>query len=163
MSRWLTKSLFFETSKPEMREEFETCFTLKEDDHEYEGVKYLSLRKIFIECEDPTEYEFAQKVFGSYNHWKAVKATSWFQPYYEDWKEELEVRMRSKALKALIKCAEEDGSRGSNAAKYLAEKGWEKGPVGRRSKDILEKEAKKQIRIVDEIEEDLDRMSAHMH
>lgn len=162
MNRYLTKSLFLETAKPEQRAKFGTPFTLKEEDWELDGIKYISLRRLYLEISDPSEYEFAQIVFGSWKHWQSICNATWFRDIHAEWKEELEIKLQSKALKSIIHSATEDGSRGTVAAKYLMEKGWVK-QKGRPSKATIAKEATKMARVYDEIEEDLDRMMEHMH
>ena len=60
MARLQTKALFFETTLPEYRLEMEPEWTLKEKDHlANDGKLYRSMKKIFLEMEDVTEYEFA--------------------------------------------------------------------------------------------------------
>ena len=66
--RWRTKSLF----KEMYQDKFKPVFTLKEQDI-IEGDTYFpSMRKLFLSYNDPTGYQFAHEVLGSYEHWKKL-------------------------------------------------------------------------------------------
>lgn len=74
--------------------------------------KFLpSLRLLFLECEDPTEYEFAHKYFGNNIMWQRLKDSNWFKPHYEEWIKELDARLRSKAFRFLKQEASDEGSK----------------------------------------------------
>lgn len=75
------------------------------------------------------------------------------------WRDELEVKLRSEGIRNLRKASKE-GSRGVSAAKYLAEKGWEK-KRGRPSKEEIERERKIQAAMEDDLEGDAARMLPH--
>ena len=65
---WLTRALFYETA---VRDEKKyVLFTLKEENHE----GYQSFPNIYFAMteNDPTEYEFAMTVLGSWEHWCVV-------------------------------------------------------------------------------------------
>lgn len=162
MGRWFTKGLFFETSTTEQRKQFQPPFTLKEEDHEVDGVLYKSLHRMYVTAGDITEYAVAQEALGSWAHWKRLTSCDWFAPYLEAMREELEIKIRSGAIQSMISTAITEGSKGTSAAKFLAQKGWESNQ-GRPSNARIAKEAKVQARIHDEIDEDLERMQEHMH
>ena len=50
----LTQSLFLEIGYTDY-----AVFTLKDDDYEYKGRVYPSLKRLYLEMEDVGEYEFA--------------------------------------------------------------------------------------------------------
>ena len=56
MQRPLTQSLFLELGYTDF-----AIFTLKEDDYVYNDKTYISLKKLYLEMEDPTEYDFANE------------------------------------------------------------------------------------------------------
>ena len=123
--RYILRLLFFELASPEQRQRFDVPFTLKEHDYEYEGVIYTSLRRIYLEMEDPTEYRFAQHVFGSWDHWKTLKSLNAFKEYYKSWSEELSIRLQAKGVARMIEEAQSDSKSSAVAARWLAEKGWQ--------------------------------------
>lgn len=162
--KWRKGSLFFETSLPDRREDQEPPFTLKEEDYEVDGNKYKSMYKLYMEIADPTEYEFAMQVLGSWNHWQVLQKASWMKEYVQAWRDELAIKLRSKAIKAMVDVAVSEGAKGTTAAKYLAEEGWNKGSgKGRPSKDKIEREANKIVRIHEEVDEDIERMMKRLN
>jgi len=144
-----TLSLFLETNQSSLG----AVFTLKDQDHELNGNKYYSLRKIYMEIADVTEYEVAMAVFGSWNHWKKIIASPPLIPYIQQWREELEIKNASRIIKGMIETAETEGSKGLTAAKYVLEKGWEK-KAGRPSKKEIERTRRVHAGIKEEIEDD---------
>ena len=160
----ITQALFFEMTSPEDRKKRQPKYTLKDNDHTVDGIKYLSLHKVYMKTADLTEYQFVMKTIGSWKHWKRLCELKWFQPYVNSWREELEVKLRSEGIRAVIDNAMDVASGSSaSSAKWVAEKGWEKGTgKGRPSSSTIKKEANKMIRIDEELEEDLIRMES-MH
>ena len=153
MGRYLTQSLFRETAYGIAKAN--PIWTLKE--HDPQG-KLPSLRDIYLELGDPTEYEFAQLCFGSWRHLEHLKTLSWFMEYLEEYRDELEVKLRSRAIGDIVLQAQEP--KGTSAAKYLAEAGW-KGTTskrGRPSKSEVKGELKRQARIEEEVGEDAQRV-----
>ena len=144
-----------------MREKFTPLYTLKDEDHEVEGVVYKSARNIYLAQRDPTEYEAAQVLFGSWRHWKfMVKSCKWFRIKVEEWRDELEVQLRSEAIREIVADTTSTKSRSSiSSAKWLADSGWKtEDGRGRPSKKAVAKEAKIQGRMAEELEEDIERM-----
>lgn len=130
--RPLTQSLFLEFG---YNTDF-AVYTWTDEDKEYKGKIYPSLKKLFLEEEDPTEYRFAKKHLLGWKHWQRLNDNKALRIHFDEWREELEVYIRSQGLRSVI-----DQSEGNfQAAKYLAEKGWEKNRVGRPSKQDAERE-----------------------
>jgi hypothetical protein len=134
--RPLTQSLFLEIGYTDY-----AVYTLKEYDHTHKGVLYPSLKKLFLKEEDPTEYSFAEKHLLGWQHWKRLCENKAILAHVTEWREELELRIRSQAVKDMISmCANEGGN--YSASKYLADRGWEKRGAGRPSKtDIVQSKA----------------------
>lgn len=114
---FLTKSLFFEmvsySDKPYC------VYTLKNEDHP-QG--YPSLRRLYLEEADPTEYTFATKHLDGWDHWKRLLECEWFKPYVESWREELELKLKSQAYKRMMAEAEDNLSKNKLAAnKFIIE------------------------------------------
>lgn len=152
LGRWRTRSLFkeFHSHNPE----YPPVFTLKE----YEEGGLPSVRQLFLSYKDPTGYKFAKEVLGSYEHWKKLLDTDWFPQYLEEWQAELEVKLVSDSLLKIKEISIGPSAQAFNAAKYLAEKGWEPVKQGRPKKSDKDKTAKVQAGIEAEVEEDLQRI-----
>lgn len=114
---------------------------------------------------DPTEVKFAQECFESWDHWRLVMNASWFKPYIAKWREELELRIRSKALAAILEEAADRYSKFKyEANKYLLSGQWKpKDAVGRPSKDKIKEEAQELFQSSREVEEDLLRIKSSVN
>ena len=156
LGKWLTLAMFWESRHPK----YTPTYTLKDYDMERDGVFYPSLKKIYLEKSDPTEYLFATEVFDSWPHWQAICNSYRIRPIIAKWREELEVKLRAEGVRAIMTSAINDGSKGVTAAKYIAEKGWEKHR-GRPSKDEVDGERKMAASVAKELEDDLARMELH--
>lgn len=153
IGRYLTHAMFFESKTAG----YEPTFTLKEKDHEYKGVKYLSMRRLYLEMEDPTEYLFAEQVLGSWDHWQRICASNLILKHIKQWREELATKLKARAIQAMIATATQDGSKGTTAAKWLAAHGWEEGK-GRPSKEKVAGEVKRAIQQNATVEDDAVRL-----
>lgn len=156
-NNWLTKALFLEQS---YSDKTYIRFTLKNYDHE--GLP--SLYRLYMEEMDPTEVVFAQKHLGGWQHWKELQECIWFKPYLTVWREELELRLKAKAL-ANIRSVSLDGESKScyDANKFLLSGGWKtpeekKSKVGRPSKEAIKQQAEQLFRQSQETESELERI-----
>ena len=141
MARKPSKTWFYETTLPDTRNDL-TLYSLKKRDHEVAGYTYLSLHKIYITMEDPTEYEFAMSVFGDYSVWENLCNLSWFKQHHLQMQKELVLKLKARTVKGMISDLNE-GKASYNAQKYLADAGYldenEKNKKrGRPSKDELD-------------------------
>lgn len=150
--RPLTQSLFLEFSYSPF-----AIYTLKDQDHEYNGKIYPSIKKLYMEEDDPTEYRFANKYFLNMRHWLRICNNKLMTDHIEEWRYELELKLRSEGISQMVKAARR-GSQG--AARFLTDRGWEVRKAGRPSKEELEREAKIQNNIKDEYADDLRRLVA---
>ena len=118
-----SKSLFYELCYSETDD---AVFTLKDRDLEAHGKLYLSLQKLYLSLapNDPTEYEFAQKVFGSWEVWKIVSNSVGVKSHVAKWRREVEVKVKSEAIKAIAEEMKTNGRSSFSAAKLLLDKGW---------------------------------------
>ncbi len=153
-----TQSLFLETS---LNGTEYVIMTLKEHSREYKGRHLVSLREEYLKDADPTGYTTAIRVFGSWNHWLRLKANKMINTHMLKFEAELDVMIRSGAVKSLIETAMNEGSKGATAAKYIAEKGWDKRKAGAPSKEEKVRELKTQGHITDEVQDDLERLGLH--
>lgn len=147
------KALFYEIALEPNRDY--VLYTLKLEDHQ----GYPSLHRLYVETNDPTEYEFATKYFASWSHWKMVRECNWFKPHYDLMKEELEVKIRADAL-AHLRRTRNDPKNAVQVNKYLLEKGWleKEDKRGRPSKEAIKKEADKVFKESEFILDDYGRL-----
>ena len=152
VGRPLTQSLFLENGYQLDK----AVYTLKDEDYEYKGNTYPSLKRLFLEMEDVTEYEFANKYLLGWKHWQRLNANKLMTKHFEEWREELELRLRAQGIRAIIDQSCDD--KGFQAAKYLAEKGWDKKAVGRPSKHDKKREERMEARLEEEFSADVVRL-----
>lgn len=153
MGRPLTQSLFLEISyDPEV-----AIYTTKDYDHEYEGKVFPSLKKLYLQMEDVVEYEFATTYLLGWKHWQRICNNKLFRDQVEEWRTELELKLRSQAIQDIINMTAEEKS--FQAAKWLADKGWDKRKAGRPTKEDVAKETKIQASLRDEYQADIVRLN----
>ena len=141
--RFRTESLFYEFDTS--LDKSVALYTLKDTDHK--GLP--SAKAKYLELEDPTEYEFAMWLVGNWKHWQRICANGKLKPHIEEWREELEVKVRAKAIKFLAQ-----SDKGTDR-KWIAEGRW--------LEKLERKENPRKRRIAEaisaEIEDDLARMA----
>lgn len=153
LGRFHTKALFVETiSKELLAKGIKPVYTLKGDP------AYIDLHEMFMQSNDPTGYTTAIAAFDSWEHLKHLKTLQWFGPLWEQWEEELEIKMRSEALRNIVEQSKD--LKGTTAAKYIAEKGWEK-KRGRPSNDEIARERRAQAAMREELADDAGRIGLH--
>lgn len=150
IGRPITQSLFLEIGYSKS-----AAYTLKEVDHEYEGRIYPSIKRLYLEMEDPTEYRFATTYFLGWKHWERICANVALFQHIREWREELDYKMRSSATKKMIELAQSDNYQ---AVKWLADKGWAVKGAGRPSKEQLKQEKSENAKLVDEYSDDVVRL-----
>lgn len=92
--RFRTLSLFRE----EKHDSYPAFFTLKP----YDIDGYPSLYKKYMDIADPTEYQVAIQLFGSWAHWQQLASTKWFREYLDDWRKELQVKLDSQRYHEMV-------------------------------------------------------------
>lgn len=154
IGRFRTASLFMELNQ----DSDPAIFTLKENDHSLHGIDYLSLKRIYLEFGDVTEYEFAIAVFGSWRHWQKLCNNKIIREHIDEWREELEIKIRARAIQSIITTAITEGSKGTTAAKWIAEASWKGSGRGRPSKEEVERTKRIHAGIDKDISDDLERI-----
>lgn len=150
----LTRGLFYETalSKDTVR------YTLKNQDH----MGFPSLRRLYLETDDPSEYDFATTHLDGLDHWDQLCQCRWFEPFLKAWRRELDLRQKARAL-LRIKEEAQSGSKNSFAAnKYLLERGWEGDEPkrrGRPTKAEVRAAATEEAQATRRLDDDLQRIS----
>lgn len=146
-----TISLFLELSYDE-----NAIYSLKEDHYTHATRGFFpSIKKLYLELEDPTEYEFASKYFLSWKHWQQVCNSRVMKKHVEEWRHELEVKLRSRGVKHMILSA---GQGNYQASKWLVDRGWDLRGKGRPSKSEVEAEKEIITRVANEYEDDFKRL-----
>jgi len=149
MGRYKTQSLFLETAYDP-----EAFFTFDGIDKQYKGKTYTSLKRLYLEMEDVTEYNFACSYLADWNHWKRLCGNAELRKEIETWREELELKLTARNLQKIRDLAQEGNY---NAAKYLANKEYASGK-GRPSKADNEVALKKAAMIDTETKEESARI-----
>ena len=152
-NQWLTRGLFYELSDYTVTDF--TQFTIGEKDITKKGKKLLSLKKRFLEVGDPTEYEFAIQHLGGWSHWKAILNSPPILKHVEEWREELEIKIRSKAIYRMVDHAKEGSYQ---ADKFLADRGWDTRKAGAPSKAEKAGHKKTDKRLAEVINADFKRL-----
>lgn len=149
MGRLYTQGLFLEQGYNTES----AVYTLSDQDKEYQGKIYPSLRRLYLEMSDPTEYHFAIKYLWGWDHWLRITANKALLEEIEKWREELEVKLRAVGVRSIISAS----GMSFNAAKWVADGKWTLRR-GRPSKEELEKERSIRERVAKEVESDSERI-----
>lgn len=113
MAEPITRSLFLEKVPPHST--VGPFYTLTDQDIDH----CPSMKRLYLSCNDPTEYEQAMLILGNWKHWQVLCGKKWFNAELQYWREELEVKMRSQSIRKLANSDRDD------AAKWIAEGKWQ--------------------------------------
>jgi hypothetical protein len=159
----LLKGLFYEESDNQQS----VVYTLKDRDHPVGDKTFPSLYRLYMETDDLTEWDFATKYLDGWEHWQMLCNCTWFQPFVARWRQELEVRARSRSLLRLRAVASSSAKEAYLANKFLIERGWvpkdEKSSVGRPTKEAIKREAEQLFQNSKEAETDLARITKELN
>lgn len=149
--RWRTMSLFLETSygKEWTSKSMTPLYTLK--DHDYQGLP--SLKRLYLESCDLTEYMVATTCLGGWAHWQVLTNLKWFQDYVVLWREELEVKLRSDALRTVATDAVSETKSSVTSAKWIASGEYKEKKRGKPSKAEIDAETRRQSAIDKQLNE----------
>jgi hypothetical protein len=151
----LTRALFLELNTETMEQ---VLYTLKDED----VGEYPSLKRLFMEAGDPTEYIFAESYFENFEHWEIICEASWFAPYIAQWRKELVLKIKANALLNIQQEADEGGRNAFAANRFLLTNGWIEGPTtkrGRPSKTEVKEEARRIAEDHFRLDSDIKRMN----
>lgn len=160
MAGYQTKGLFYETTLPDERPEFGTSWTLKEKDLIVGDKTYRSMKRIYLSMEDVTEYDFAMATLGSYKHWERLIESPIIRKHIDQWRKELNLKLKARAMKAIINAATVDEKSSFQAMKYLADNEYldRKTKRGRPSKEEVSAELRKEVEINKTFKDDAERI-----
>jgi|TARA_R110002051_G_scaffold18015_3_gene51995 hypothetical protein len=148
-------SLFQETYQKSVTD-IDPMFSLLDQDPS--NPKQLpSFKEMFLNTRDITGYILAKEVLGSYDHLKKLLRSDWFSKYWEQWVEEMEVKLKAEALVKISELAQSDKASSFQAAKFLSDKGWEQ-KRGRPSKAEKAKALKQEAALTLALEDDMARV-----
>lgn len=77
-------------------------FTLKHFPKTKNGVTYHSMYQKYMEIADPTEYQVAIQLLGSWDHWVALQRGKWFQEELVGWRDELKIKLESQRYYEMV-------------------------------------------------------------
>lgn len=129
IGRWITNELFYEYESPgEFGGNVTPKFTSRKEDLTLPDGKVLpSLFKLYMSHaqEDMTEYQFANRVLGGWEHWQRVVTCKVMSGLIDDWRKEAEIQARSYAFVRLMDLAKDPSSKYFYTVnKLLLDKGW---------------------------------------
>ncbi len=117
----LLKGLFLEVALDHST----ALYTLRREDREVvidgETKVLPSIRRLYLETMDPTEYEFANLYFEDLEHWEMVANSPFLADHVASWRKELKVKIKSEAYKQIAQEAFMGGRNTFQANKYLYE------------------------------------------
>ena len=148
--RPITQSLFLEVGYSDF-----AVYTLKEVDFEYNGVVLPSIKRLYLEMEDTTEFEFAHTYFLGWKHWQRICENKALKTHINEWREELELKLRARAVRQMMALADEGSYQ---ASKWLADRGWDTRGAGRPSKAEKERNNALNERVDNEYGADIHRL-----
>ena len=122
-------------------------YTLTPYDKVVEGKTYKSLKRLFLETNDPTGYTLATMYLDGWEHLQRLQAGV-LKDLWPVWEDEMEVKLKSAGLRTVFEKASEGNV---DCAKFLTNKGWVKRKAGAPTKD----EKARQLKIDQSIEKEM--------
>jgi hypothetical protein len=110
VGHYLTLSLFEELKRPDVK--IAPLFKLSD------------WKKLYIAVADPTEYETAMVLIGNWQHWLALRANKVLARYFDEWQQEVDIKLRSLGVRNMISLAGSTSPGAAGSAKWLAEAGY---------------------------------------
>ncbi len=126
--------------------------------HNKEGKEDINVwRETFVSALDPTEYTGGIALLGSWSEWERFKRNwpSFQRLYLDDWLDEIEVRLKSLAIKSLKEDAKDGGAA---SAKFLAEGRYKEKSAGRPTKAAVKRQTKIDAALERSIANDRERL-----
>lgn len=130
----------------------DALYTLRPNDYHSSttGKTYPSLYRAYLEMEDVTEFEFAEKYFESYEHFERLLDSKFFKEFIEKCRRHLELKLKARALRNIQILAEDDQCKDHmQANKYLIDKGYDstKEDKGTKKTKLTQKQIKEAQKI----------------
>lgn len=148
---FLTTSLFIDHNY-----DYElSVYTWGDSDFSNSKGSFPSLKRLYLDMADVTEYEFATTYLDGWRHWKVLLNSPACRKHIDEWREELELKLRAQGLRKLIDLAQDEEKPSYQAAKYLADKEW----TGKKTKAQQNKDNRQKSTIKKAYQSDLDRVA----
>lgn len=96
-------------------------------------------KKVYVDIADPTEYRTAMALIGDWDHWKMLRGNPIVARYLDEWKAEVEIKLRSHAIVQMV--AQSKTDKGTAAARWLAEAGFKEQTKSSKKTDAAGKES----------------------
>jgi len=115
--------------------------------------KYLSLRELYLEIGDPTEYEFGNRVFGSMKRWLKIRDTAIGKKIFPSYANELAVKMKSEQLRGVVELASDPDVKENTklaALKFLITSDW--SPAKSTKADLRKRKKAVNNNVMDDME-----------
>jgi hypothetical protein len=154
--RTRTSSLFIEHEV----EGYTPLWTIHPVARTVDGVLYQSLKAIYFSYDHIPgfEYDFAMATFKSWETWVRITNNSRIRNIIAEWREELDVKLKADAIRAMVEASKGTSAAATTAAKYLADKGYSQRKAGRPSKEEITRETRIAAGISKELDSDYERM-----
>jgi hypothetical protein len=139
-------------------------FTLKDVDHQTtDGRPLKSLYKAYMAEADPTEYYFATRHLDGLEHWENLCGSTFFKPFAERWRRELETKIKSDCINEIQKISQDAEHKSQFAAlTFLVNSGWKdkaQNRKGRPSKVQIKEAAREIAETSRRLDEDFARIN----
>jgi hypothetical protein len=133
-------------------------YTSKDEHYEFKGKTFYSLKKLYLDCCDPTEYVFANTFLLNYGHWDRVSQSIILRDKVEQWRKELALKLQAEGLRNCIQAVREGNL---TMSKWLANQGWVQSISDQDAKTLkkLAKAREKDDALLGEYKEDLERLT----
>ena len=150
--RYITQGLFLEVNY----NADQAVYTFDGEHKEYKGKVYPSLKKLYLDMADVTEYNFAYQYLFDWEHWLRLTHNNLISSHIEKWRAELSLKLRAAGLQTIIDAALSDNS--YQAGKYLAEKGWTEKTRGRPSKEEIKTNLDEEVALAIDFSDDFEML-----
>lgn len=134
-------------------------YTHDGEDKTYKGRVYPSLKRLYLEMCDTKEYVFATTYLYDWPHWQRLCNNKLVRSEIDKWRDELSLKLQSEGVLSLVNLAMEKDS--YQAAKYLADRGWDVKEKGRPSQNQIDGHLEKIAKEASEFDKDLDLLNTH--
>lgn len=159
--------LFYEVAKAQKGVSEEEALTRAIFSIEGKIPSLVNARETYVSFEDTSGYGWSLKYLENFEHFQRLCKCPWFKKLKKQWDYEIETKLKERALKVIQDLMlDEESPEGTrlSAAKYLAEKGWERRHApsntgkGRPSKKEVEKKVKEIAERRSQEHKDLERI-----
>lgn len=140
-----TNSLFYETCRPGDK----PILSL----HGGGGLPSLRTYYVNLTTDDPSEFTFADTVFGDIRYWFRLRDAKFLVDLLPEWREEADMKRKQKAFKAIVEEVETNGKSAFSAAKFLIDEPW-KGRT-KAAQETKKRTTKKAVSVFDQ---DIERL-----